>query len=110
MSCLSDLLENPLVYYQSVALLLLGLGFFGLIWRKSLVGMLISVELMLNGAALSIVAASQLTRADAAMGQLAALLVMGLAAAEATLVLAIAMVVARRFGHVEAENVSELRG
>jgi NADH-quinone oxidoreductase subunit K len=110
MSALLDLLNNPLVYYQTVAVLLLGLGFFGLIWRKSLVGMLISVELMLNGAGLAIVAASQLTRADAAMGQLAALLVMGLAAAEATLVLAITVVVAKRFGHVESENISELRG
>ena len=103
-------LQHPLFYYQAVALLLLGLGLFGMIWRKSLVGMLVSVELMLNGAGLSIVAGSQLTRADAAMGQVAALLVMGLAAAEATLVLAIALVVARRFGHVEPDHVSELRG
>ncbi|MEW6442045.1 MAG: NADH-quinone oxidoreductase subunit NuoK [bacterium] len=110
MNVLADLLENPLLYYQSVALLLLGLGFFGLIWRKSLIGMLIGVELMLNGAGLSIVASSQLTKADAAMGQLAALLVMGLAAAEATLVLSIAVVVAKRFGNVEADKISELRG
>ena len=56
-----------------------------LAYRKTFVGMLICVELMLNGAGLSIVAASQLTAANAALGQLAALLVMGLAAAEATL-------------------------
>jgi len=103
-------LQHPLAYYQAVALLLLGLGLFGLIWRKSLVGMLVGVELMLNGAGLSIVAGAQLTRADAAMGQLAALLVMGLAAAEATLVLAITLVVFRRFGHVEPDHASELRG
>jgi NADH-quinone oxidoreductase subunit K len=103
-------LQHPLPYYQAVALLLLGLGLFGVIWRRSLVGMLVSVELMLNGAGLSIVAASQLTRADAAMGQLATLLVMGLAAAEATLVLAITLVVSRRFGSIESDNISELRG
>lgn len=102
--------ENPLLLYQCVALVLLAIGFFGIVWRRSLVGMLISVELMLNGAGLSIVAAGQLTQADPALAQLAALLVMGLAAAEATLVLAIALVVARRFGHVEADHVSELRG
>jgi NADH-quinone oxidoreductase subunit K len=103
-------LRHPLGYYQVVALLLLGLGLFGVIWRRSLVGMLVSVELMLNGAGLSIVAASQLTGADAAKGQLAALLVMGLAAAEATLVLAITLVVFRRFGNVESDQISELRG
>lgn len=110
MSAWSVVLGNPLLLYQCVALVLLGIGFFGIVWRRSLVGMLIGVELMLNGAALSIVAAGQLTRSDAALTQLAALLVMGLAAAEATLVLAIALIVARRFGHVEADNLADLRG
>ncbi|MEW5773386.1 MAG: NADH-quinone oxidoreductase subunit K [Thermodesulfobacteriota bacterium] len=101
---------TPLVLYQLAALGLLALGLFGLVWRKSLVGMLISVELMLNGAGLSIVAAGQLTAADAALGQLATLLVMGLAAAEATLVLAIVLVVVKRFGHGESQDIFELRG
>jgi len=101
---------TPLQLFQLAALALLALGLFGLIWRRSLVGMLISVELMLNGAGLSIVAAGQLTAADAALAQLATLLVMGLAAAEATLVLAIVLVVVRRFGHGESQDIFELRG
>ncbi|THB68863.1 MAG: NADH-quinone oxidoreductase subunit NuoK [Desulfovibrio sp.] len=101
---------SPLVLYQLVALLLLLFGVFGFIWRRSLVGMLISVELMLNGAGLSIVASGQLTEAPAELSQLSTLLVMGLAAAEATLVLAIILVVSKRFGSAESENVSELKG
>ena len=101
---------SPLVLYQLVALALLVFGLFGFMWRKSLVGMLISVELMLNGAGLSIVAASQLTEASPELGQLSTLLVMGLAAAEATLVLAIILVVSKRFGSAESEKVSELKG
>lgn len=101
---------TPLVLYQLVAVLLLGLGLFGLVWRRSLVGMLISVELMLNGAGLSIVAAGQLTPAEGGMSQLVALLVMGLAAAEATLVLAIVLVVVKRFGHGESQDIFELKG
>jgi NADH-quinone oxidoreductase subunit K len=101
---------NPLFYYQSVAVMLLGLGFFGLVSRRTLVGMLIGVELMLNGAGLSIVAAAQLTPTDGILGQLGALLVMGLAAAEATLVLAIVLVVSKRFGNVDADSPRELRG
>ena len=46
--------------------------------------MLISVELMLNGAGLALVASARLTPASDELGQLGALLVMGLAAAEAT--------------------------
>ncbi len=101
---------SPLVLYQLVALLLLCVGVFGLVRRKSLVGMLICVELILNGAGLSIVAAAQLTSASAVLGQLATLFVMGLAAAEATLVLAIIRVVFNRFNTSESEAISELKG
>ncbi|MEF2145169.1 MAG: NADH-quinone oxidoreductase subunit NuoK [Desulfovibrionaceae bacterium] len=100
---------SPLTLYQLVALLLLCLGLFGIVQRRSLVGMLISVELMLNGAGLSIVSASQLTEADAMLGQLGTLLVMGLAAAEATLVLSIIVVVSRRFGTTKTREVSTLK-
>ena len=101
---------NPLVCYQVVAVLLLGLGLFGLVSRRTLIGMLIGVELMLNGAGLSIVAAAQLTSTNAVLGQLGALLVMGLAAAEATLVLAIVLVVSKRFGDAAVDGPRELRG
>ncbi|GAB6175796.1 NADH-quinone oxidoreductase subunit NuoK [Desulfobaculum senezii] len=101
---------TPLVLYQLVALALLGIGLFGIIHRRSLVGMLISVELMLNGAGLSIVAAGQLTPANATLAQLSTLLVMGLAAAEATLVLAIILVVVKRFGGEDSQEISELKG
>ena len=101
---------SPLMLFQLVALLLLALGLYGIVSRRTLVGMLISVELMLNGAGLSIVASGQLTDADAAMAQLSSLLVMGLAAAEATLALAIILVVAKRFGSSGTEDVTELKG
>lgn len=101
---------SALQLYQLVALVLLCLGLYGFIWRRSLVGMLICLELMLNGAGLSIVAATQHTTANVVEGQLAALLVMGLAAAEATLVLAIVLVVTRRFKTSESIRVSELKG
>jgi NADH-quinone oxidoreductase subunit K len=101
---------NVLAAYQIVAVALLGLGLFGLTFRRTLVGMLISVELMLNGAGLSVVAAAQLTSASAELGQLATLIIMGLAAAEATLVLAIIVVVSRRYRSTESDVVSLLKG
>ena len=101
---------SALTLYQLVAVMLLAIGFFGLIWRRTLVGMLICVELLLNGAGLSLVAAAQLTPANAVLGQLGTLLIMGLAAAEATLVLAIVVVVMRRFKTSESGAVSELKG
>jgi len=72
--------------------------------------MLISVELMLNGAGLALVASARLTPAVDAVGQIGTLLVMGLAAAEATLVLAIILVVSKRYGSVETIDISKLKG
>lgn len=100
---------SALTLYQLVALMLLVIGLYGIVSRRTLVGMLIAVELMLNGAGLSIVAAAQLTEANATLGQLGSLLVMGLAAAEATLVLAIIIVVSRRFGTTETSAISTLK-
>lgn len=100
---------SALTLFQLVAVMLLALGFYGLVTRRTLIGMLIAVEMMLNGAGLSIVAAAQLTKANAVLGQLGTLLVMGLAAAEVTLVLAIIIVVFRRFGTIEANAVTTLK-
>lgn len=102
-------LPAPLALYHFAAIVLLGMGLFGLTRRKTLVGMLISVELMLNGAGLSIAASAQLTNASAMLGQAATLLVMGLAAAEATLVLAIIIVVYRRFGSTRTADLTTLQ-
>ena len=101
---------NPLALYQMVGLFMLAVGLGGLIWRRTLVGMIISLELMLNGAGLSIVAAAQLTPANAILGQLGALFVMGLAAAEAALILAIVLIVVKRFDTSDAGDISQLRG
>ncbi len=100
---------SALNLYMLAALLLLAIGLLGLLSRRTLVGMLISVEMLLNGAGLSVAAAAKLTPASDAMGQLAAIFIMGLAAAEASLVLAMMVLVYRRFGTVATEAVSSLK-
>ena len=100
---------NTLPLFLLAALLLMAIGLLGLVSRRTLVGMLISVEMLLNGAGLSVVAAAQLTPASSAAGQLAAVFIMGLAAAEATLILAMMVVVHRRFGSVETSALTSIK-
>ena len=103
---------SALALYQVAAFILLAAGIVGLTRRRTLVGMLIAVELMLNGAGLALAAAGQLgeiSLAKAGQGQLSTLLVMGLAAAEATLILAIIVVVHRRFGSTSTEDITTLK-
>jgi multisubunit Na+/H+ antiporter MnhC subunit len=65
---------NSLFLYHLAGLALLGLGFSASVQRRTLVGMLISVELLLNGAGLSIVASARLTPAERRLGQVTSLL------------------------------------
>lgn len=101
---------SPMIIYHLVALFLLCTGLFGVIYRRTLVGMILGIELMLNGAGLSIMASAQLTPTPNEIGQVGTLLVMGIAAAEATLLLAIVLVVTRRFKGVEAARLATMRG
>ena len=102
-------MTSPLSLFMLAALLLLAIGLIGLISRRTLVGMLISVEMLLNGAGLSVVAAAKLTPASDAIGQLATIFIMGLAAAEATLVLAMMVVVYRRFDTVTTDVLTTIK-
>ena len=103
-------MTSPLTLFMLAALLLLAIGLVGLITRRTLVGMLISVEMLLNGAGLSVVAASKLTPGGLdGIGQLATIFIMGLAAAEAALVLAMMVVGYRRFDTVATESLTTLK-
>lgn len=101
---------SDLFLFHMAGLLLLGLGFYGLARRRTLVGQLIALELLLNGGGLSVAASCQLGGGDPVTGQLTSLLVMGLAAAEATLVVAIILVVTLRTGDSNIDSVSEMKG
>ncbi|WP_291321986.1 NADH-quinone oxidoreductase subunit K [Desulfonatronospira sp.] len=101
---------SVMTIYHLVAIFLLCLGIFGIAYRRTLVGIVLGIELILNGAGLSIMASAQLTPAPNELGQVGALLVMGIAAAEATLLLAILLVVSRRFKNVEAGKLITMRG
>ncbi len=101
---------SPMTLYHLIAVFLLCIGLFGIMYRRTLVGMILGIELMLNGAGLSIMASAQLTPTPNEIGQIGTLLVMGIAAAEATLLLAILLVVSKRFKSVEAAKLTTMRG
>lgn len=95
--------------YLFVALFLLGAGILGMVYRRTLIGMLISLELIMNGAGLNMVALNSLLVGDNAYGQIFTLFIMGLAAAEAAVALAIIILIFRRFGHMEGSELSEMK-
>ncbi len=101
---------NSLTVYLFVALLLFCIGLFGLLQRRSLIGMLISIELMLNAAAINFLAFNRFLAPDPAVGQILVLFVMGIAAAEAAIALSLILALFRRLRSINIEQARDLQG
>ena len=103
-------LYNRLDLYLITAALLLAIGVFGLIRRRTLIGMLISGELIFSAASLNLMAFNRFTVHDPSVGQIFVLFIMGLAAAEVSIALSIIVAVYRNYRSVQTEELSELKG
>ena len=99
----------PISHYLTVAAILFTLGIFGIfVNRKNVIIILMSIELMLLAINLNLVAFSAYL-GDLA-GQVFAMFVLTVAAAEAAIGLAILVVYFRNRGSIEVEDISLLRG
>ena len=98
----------PLEHGLAVAAILFCLGLVGLMVRRNILFMLMSLEVMMNAAALAFVVAG--ARWGAADGQVMFILVITLAAAEASIGLAILLQLYRRFNTLDIDAASEMRG
>jgi NADH-quinone oxidoreductase subunit K len=104
------LIYNQLNVYLVAAAFLLAMGVYGLIRRRTLIGMLISGELIFSAASLNLMAFNRFTAPDPAVGQIFVLFIMGLAAAEIAIALSIIIAVYRNFRSVSTGELSELKG
>jgi NADH:ubiquinone oxidoreductase subunit K len=101
---------NHLAIYLFIAGALFSLGLMGVLQRRNLIGMLISIELMLNGANINFMAFNRFLTPEPAVGQIIALFVMGIAAAEAAIGLSIILALFRSLRSINIERAQQLRG
>jgi NADH-quinone oxidoreductase subunit K len=98
----------PMEHGLLLAAALFALGFAGLILRRNILFMLMSVEIMMNATALAfIVAGSRWASPD---GQVMFVLVLTLAAAEACVGLALVIQLSRRFRTLDIDAASTMKG
>ena len=103
------MLEIGLAHYLTVAAILFTLGIFGIFLnRKNVIIILMSVELMLLAVNINLVAFS--THLGNLVGQVFALFVLTVAAAEAAIGLAILVVYFRNRGTIAVEDVNVMKG
>lgn len=97
----------PLSWYLVLSAILFALGVAGFLYRKSVITVFMSIELMLNAVNLSFVAFSyELRRVD---GHIYSFFVMVVAAAEAAVGLAIILTIFKNRGTLQIDEVDQLK-
>jgi NADH-quinone oxidoreductase subunit K len=91
-----------------LAMVLFCLGLIGLLMRRNILYMLLSLEIMLNAAGLAFIAAG--ARWGQADGQIMYLLILTLAAAEVAVALGIVLQISYCFDTLDADAISEMKG
>ncbi len=105
----TDMLAIGLAHYLTVGAILFTLGVLGIFLnRKNVIVILMSVELILLSVTLNLVAFS--ASLGDLTGQVFAMLILTVAAAEAAIGLAIVVIYFRNRGTIEVEDVSTLKG
>lgn len=98
----------PMSHALLLAAILFVLGLVGLLVRRNLVFILMSIEIMLNAGGLAFIAAG--ARWGHADGQVMFLFILSLAAAEVSIGLALLLLLHRRFDTLDVDLASVMRG
>lgn len=94
-------------HYMALSAILFFIGVFGVLYRRNLIVMFMSVELMLNAVNLSFVTFARYTQSMD--GHVIAFFIMALAAAEAAVGLAILVMIFRNKTTVQADDLKLMR-
>ncbi len=97
-------------HYLVLSALLFAIGLYGALSRRNTVGILMAIELMLNSANIVLVAMSRYVAGPAAItGQVFAVFIITVAAAEAAVALALLITLLRVRGTVDVEEMNLMR-
>lgn len=101
-------MQLPIEHGMALAATLFSLGLIGLIIRRNMLFLLMCLEIMLNAAGLAFIVAGQsLGQAD---GQIMFILVITLAAAEASIGLGLLLQLHHRYKTIDIDAASDMKG
>ncbi|MGB5105978.1 MAG: NADH-quinone oxidoreductase subunit NuoK [Candidatus Zixiibacteriota bacterium] len=102
-------MEIGLGHYLSLAVILFGIGFFGVLTRRNAIGILMSVELMFNAVNINLVAFNRFVTPADFTGQVFAIFTIVIAAAEVTVGLAIVLLIYRNFREIFVDKINLMK-
>ncbi len=98
----------PVEYGLLLSGILFGLGLIGLLVRRNIVFMLLSIEIMINAAGLAfVVAGARWAQPD---GQVMFMFILAMAAAEVAVGLALILQMHHKFKTLDSDRASQMRG
>jgi NADH-quinone oxidoreductase subunit K len=101
---------NPVEWWLLLSVMLFCIGAFGVLARRNVILVVMSLELMLNAVNLALVAIADFRGGAEGAGTLFALFIITLAAAEVTVGLAIVIANYRNRRTVQTDHFDELKG
>ncbi len=100
----------PLTYYLILGAAVFCIGLYGALVRRNAVGILMALELMLNAVNINMVAFSRAITPGLLTGQIFAIFIIAVAAAEAAVGLGIIIALYRSRKSINADEVDLLKG
>jgi NADH-quinone oxidoreductase subunit K len=99
----------PVHYFLILTTLMFFIGVAGFIMRRNLITILMSVELMLNAVNINFVVFNRYLYPDQLQGHFFTLFIVAIAAAEASVAIALIINIYRRFNSIEVEQVDKMK-
>ena len=103
-------MSQSLPSYLIISSALFSIGIFGLLMRRNLVALLISLELVLNSASINFLAFNKFCMPNKTTGQVFVIFIIALAAAEVCIALSLILLLYRRQNSINIEDAKELKG
>jgi len=99
----------PLSWFLITGTLMFFVGVYGFLVRKNLITILMSIELILNSVNINFVAFNKILYPDHLEGMFFTIFIIAVAAAEASVAIAIIINIYRRIVNIDVEKMNEMK-
>lgn len=102
-------MQVGLIHFIALSAILFAIGMYGALTRRNAIGILMSIELMFNAVNINFVAFAKYIGPEAITGQVFVVFVIAIAAAEATVGLAIVLLIYRNFKEIFVDRINLMK-
>ena len=104
------MIEGISIYYiLTMTTIMFFIGSYGFLTRKNLITMLMSIELILNAVNINFVTFNKYLYPENMQGHFFSMFIIGIAAAEAAVAIAIIINIYRNIQNIDVENIDQMK-